>query len=78
MPVVCSNVSCLPEVAGEAACYFDPYDVGSIAESVTKVLDDLEYKSMLIRAGSARVKKFSWTKSAMLHKKFFKKVVNKS
>ncbi|MBW4561959.1 MAG: glycosyltransferase family 4 protein [Mojavia pulchra JT2-VF2] len=59
-PVVCSNTSSLPEVAGEAAEFFDPYSTESIANSLEKVLYSSERAKNLIKLGKQRVKAFSW------------------
>jgi glycosyltransferase involved in cell wall biosynthesis len=63
-PVVCSNAASLPEVAGEAAVYFDPKNILDMAEKITNVLDDKRLSAELIRKGLNRVKDFSWEKCA--------------
>lgn len=63
-PVVSSNTSSLPEVAGDAAILFDPYNTDEIADAVTKVLTDETLKDTLIRKGLARSKIFSWDSTA--------------
>lgn len=59
-PVVCSNVSSIPEVVGNAAEFFDPYEVDSIADSLEKVLFSSEKAKSLVELGRERVKHFSW------------------
>ena len=61
VPVVTSNISSMPEVAGNAAILVDPYDVNSIAEGITKALKG---PKRLIEKGLERVKDFSWEKTA--------------
>ncbi|TRT87038.1 MAG: glycosyltransferase family 1 protein [Microcystis aeruginosa Ma_AC_P_19900807_S299] len=63
-PVVCSNTSSFPEVAGNAAEFFDPYDIESIANALEKVLFDSDLTKKLVELGKARVKNFSWEKCA--------------
>ena len=63
-PVVCSNTSSLPEVAGEAAEFFDPYDVAHIIYSLEKVVYSNSISTDLLRLGLERVKKFSWDRCA--------------
>ncbi len=67
-PVVTSNTSSLPEVAGEAAFLVDPHDVDAIARAITKVLHfhTLEYGKYeeLVQKGLERAKKFTWQKTA--------------
>jgi glycosyltransferase involved in cell wall biosynthesis len=55
VPVVTSNVSALPEVAGGAARLVDPYSTESIADGIAQVLQDSAYRSTLIDRGYARI-----------------------
>lgn len=57
-PVVTSNVSSLPEVAGDAGILVDPYDAESIAEGISRVLTDSKLKRELIKKGYERIKAF--------------------
>ena len=61
IPVVTSNISSMPEVAGEAAILVDPYDVDSISTGIDKALSS---PKSLITKGLKRVKSFSWQKTA--------------
>jgi glycosyltransferase involved in cell wall biosynthesis len=63
-PVACSNVSSLPEVAGDGAAMFDPGDHESIAHEVSKIIDDRDYRARLIKRGTARSLGFTWEKTA--------------
>jgi len=63
-PVICSKTSSLPEVAGDAAIYFDPTDKLSMLNSIQKVIYNDELKKQLINKGIERVKKFTWEKTA--------------
>lgn len=62
-PVVTSNLSSLPEVAGDAAILVDPYDPASIADGIRRVLGDEELRRTLRRLGLARARQFSWEAS---------------
>jgi len=64
IPVVTSNTSSLPEVAGEAAEYADPLSVESIHVSIQKVLESEELRGELGRRGRRRSEKFRWEISA--------------
>lgn len=57
-PVVTSNLSSMPEVAGTAACLVDPLSVASIREGVQRVIHDAPYREGLIAAGFENVKRF--------------------
>jgi glycosyltransferase involved in cell wall biosynthesis len=62
-PVVTSNVSSLPEVAGDAAVLVDPYDPRAIADGICRVLTDETLRRDLRRKGVARARQFSWDES---------------
>jgi glycosyltransferase involved in cell wall biosynthesis len=62
-PVVTSNVSSLPEVAGDAAVLVDPYDPHAIAEGIYRVLTDEQLRRDLRVRGAARARQFSWATS---------------
>jgi glycosyltransferase involved in cell wall biosynthesis len=63
-PVVSSNATCLPEVYGGAAHYFDPIDTQSMADAINEVLTDKNLRDKLVEAGKGQVKKFSWQRMA--------------
>jgi glycosyltransferase involved in cell wall biosynthesis len=63
VPVVTSNRSALPEVAGDAALLVDPYHVGSIAEGLERLMPDSDLRSTLIDRGLERIKAFTWERS---------------
>lgn len=64
VPVACSNTSSLPEVAGEAALYFDPTDTAAIADSIRRLLGDEALRERLRAAGPEQARKFSWKATA--------------
>ena len=64
VPVVCSKAGAFPEVCGDAALYFDPLDVDSIADALTRVVKDGALRLELIRKGRAREREFTWRRSA--------------
>ena len=70
-PVVLSNSSCLPEVAGDAGIYFDPESEESIKSSVNKVIYDEKLRNKLKREGFIQLKKFSWTSTAAQTKQIY-------
>jgi glycosyltransferase involved in cell wall biosynthesis len=59
-PVISSNATCLPEIYGSAAKYFDPKNVNDMAESIAEVLDNEGLRKKLIAAGKKRVEEYSW------------------
>jgi len=64
LPVISSNASCLPEIYGEAALYFNPSIVEEIAEKIKMVIGDAKIRETLIKKGFEQVKKYSWEKMA--------------
>jgi glycosyltransferase involved in cell wall biosynthesis len=63
-PVVSSNATCLPEIYGDAAHYFNPNDTTDIARAIDEVLDNPLLKKELITLGYEQVKKYSWKRMA--------------
>ena len=74
-PVICSNTSSLPEVAGDAALYFDPNNIETIMSSIEKIVFDSSLRSSLIRKGKERVKQFTWGRCAKETMKVYNEVV---
>lgn len=64
VPVACSNTGALVEVCGDAAEYFDPYDVEAITAALRRVLTDSGRRAELVRAGQAQLREFTWRRSA--------------
>jgi glycosyltransferase involved in cell wall biosynthesis len=63
-PVITSNCSSLPEVAGPAACLVDPFSVESIAAGLQRVWESEAYRQQLVELGQRNVQRFSWDESA--------------
>jgi glycosyltransferase involved in cell wall biosynthesis len=63
-PVVTSNISSLPEVAGDAALTIDPLDVNALTDAILRLLTDTDLRAKLVERGLERVKWFSWERSA--------------
>jgi len=63
-PVIASNIAAIPEVAGDAAVYFDPYDAEDMAEKISRVIYDKKLRGELIYRGTQRLNEYSWKDSA--------------
>jgi len=63
-PVVSSNASCLPEVLGEAAEYFNPKDIANMAAAIERVITNDQLRATMIERGHQQVAKYSWEKMA--------------
>lgn len=59
-PVVSSNATCLPEVCGPGAHYFDPFNSSDIAQKVDEVLTDKKLRGNLVRNGKTQAGTYSW------------------
>ena len=75
IPVITSNLSSMPEVAGDAALLVNPYDVESISEAIAKVCNDSELRNSLVQAGLRRSGHFSWHKTASKTREIYKKLL---
>lgn len=75
-PVLLSNASCLPEIAGDAGLYFDPYDLDSLIDGMSKILSSDSLSNELIRKGIKRGGAFSWKKTAEETLKVYEMVAN--
>jgi glycosyltransferase involved in cell wall biosynthesis len=73
VPIICSDLPVLHEVAGECAVYFDPNKVEDISQAINQISSDENLAKQLSVAGLTRVKRFSWTKCA---KESFDYIIN--
>jgi glycosyltransferase involved in cell wall biosynthesis len=76
-PVVTSNTSSLPEVAGDAAVLVDPYSIDSIVEGTERVLNDPAFANELRRRGPVRAREFSWEQSVAQTHGLYEAVANR-
>jgi glycosyltransferase involved in cell wall biosynthesis len=63
-PVITSNLTSMPEVAGNAAILTDPFSINSIAEAMQKVASDSAFRQKMIDTGREQRDKFSWLQTA--------------
>jgi glycosyltransferase involved in cell wall biosynthesis len=63
-PVVTSNTSSLPEVAGDAALLIDPYDEHDLANALLRIVNDEKLRALLRERGLVQSKKFTWRNAA--------------
>lgn len=74
-PVVASNVSSIPEVAGGAAVFFNPYDIEEMEYKIKSLLDDPKRVQFLINEGQKQAQKFSWQRTAIETMEAYESVV---
>jgi glycosyltransferase involved in cell wall biosynthesis len=77
VPVVCSKIEPLIEVAGDAALFVDPYDHRDIAKGLSLALHDREIRTKLIQKGLHRVRDFTWEATAQSTLLFLKRIYSK-
>jgi glycosyltransferase involved in cell wall biosynthesis len=63
-PLIASNTSCMPEVAGDAALFIDPFKPGEITDAIIRMLDSEELRQHHVQKGFERASHFSWQKMA--------------
>ena len=78
VPVITSNVSSMPEVAGAAALLVDPFQPVSIAGAMKKLAEDESLRNDLIRKGQDRKNEFTWQRTADLLWESIEKAIKSS
>lgn len=76
-PVISSNATCLPEVYGDAALYFNPLDINDIVKKIDMVLSNNQLRSDLIKRGYKQFNKYSWRRMAEQTYQVYIKALNK-
>jgi glycosyltransferase involved in cell wall biosynthesis len=74
VPVITSNRSSLPELAGDAAITVDPYDVEGLSQAIVEALTDLDLSQTLRAAGKQRANQFRWEDTARKHLRLYERV----
>jgi glycosyltransferase involved in cell wall biosynthesis len=71
-PIVCANVTSLPELAGDAAVLVNPYDIEGLADAMWRVLSDPDLRADLVAKGLTRARHFSWERTARQTVQFYR------
>ncbi len=74
-PVLASNRASLPELGGEAARYFDPYDVSATASCIREVWSDAGLRAEMAERGLEQAARFSWARAAVETMAVYERVV---
>lgn len=69
VPVACARWGPLPEVAGDAACYFDPLSVDDMTNAMVQVCQDESLRTELVKRGLEHVRYFTWERAAQQYQK---------
>jgi glycosyltransferase involved in cell wall biosynthesis len=75
-PVVAANSSCLPEIAGDAALYFEPLDCEDLKVTLNRLLTDQSLKEKMIKSGFVQAANYDWKKTVAETYEVYKKVLN--
>ena len=76
VPVLAANNSCLPEVAGNAAICFDPYNAVALSKLIAQTLNDPALIQSLQQKGTERLTHFSWRKTLDALETVFERSIN--
>ena len=77
-PVLTSNVWSMPEVAGEGACFVDPFDVSSIRAGLRRLIEDHGYRGRLVEAGFANVERFRAQNVASQYAELYRRIARRA
>jgi len=75
-PVITSNISCMPEIAGQAAYFVDPFSPEDIAKAMQEISQKPEVRASLVEKGFQRVQSFNWNQSAIKLLNIYQEVFN--
>ncbi len=75
-PVITSNTSSLPEVAGDAALLVDPNDISALAQAIQTLLENEQLRSELVQKGYLQAQKYTWDMSARRMLQIYRKLYN--
>lgn len=75
-PTLLANASCFPEIAADAALYFDPADAADLREKLRIALDDPHARANLTARSRARLPAFTWPQSAHRHARVYAHALN--
>ena len=75
-PITASDISSIPEVTGDAALYFNPYDIKDIKLALKEMYEDYSLRSLLAKRGLLRAKQFNWEKTAEKTYMIYKQCIN--
>ncbi len=75
-PVITSNISSMPEVAGNAACLVDPYNINDIRQGIIKIIEDKDYRDELLKNGRQNKLRFDGDRIAEMYYELYLKVAS--
>ncbi|MHB8066507.1 MAG: glycosyltransferase family 4 protein [Desulfobaccales bacterium] len=76
VPVACSNITSLPEEAGDAALLFNPDQPEEIAQSIFQLWDNEPFRNLLVERGKQKVSSLSWERTARIFRAHYRRIMN--
>lgn len=76
-PVACSNVTSLPEQAGDAALLFDPHSPGEMSEAIRRIWIDEKLRTQLVDRGRTRLSELSWNRTARIFRAHYRYIAGR-
>ncbi len=73
VPVLTAAIAAMPEIAGGAALYVNPYEIDDIAQGLTTLIDHSVLRSTLVQAGKQRLRHFNWEQAATTYQELFQR-----
>jgi len=77
-PVLTANLSSMPEVAGNAACLIDPYQVDEIRAGIARIISDESYRNDLVQKGFENIKRYNPETIANEYLALYNKIANRN
>lgn len=74
-PIILSNTSCFPEIAGDCALYFDPHSAEELAEQIELLVDNPNIAEELVKKGQERLKLFKWEYTTEKTLEFYREIM---
>ena len=78
LPVACSNATSLPDLVGDAALVFDPYDEAAIASAIRRIWTDDAVAADLVRRGQLRVERFRWDEAVLTLRAHYRRIAGRA
>lgn len=78
VPAACSNVTSLPDQAGDAALVFDPHDPVAIADAIGRIWTDEALRAALVDRGRRRVGEYSWPRTARIFRAHYRRIAGRT
>jgi glycosyltransferase involved in cell wall biosynthesis len=75
IPVITSNISSMPEVAGDSALLIDPYDVDALTDALRRLLTDEALRADLIQRGFDQAAYFTWDRAAQQLREIYRRIL---